>query len=63
VHGQVHPLRMTHASSAEGLRRLARGAVVPVWLLVEQLELLGLRDPGVVELDLPFGAPSALLQG
>jgi hypothetical protein len=31
-------------------------------LLVEQLELVDLRDPGV-ELELPFGAPSPLLHG
>lgn len=31
-------------------------------LLVEQLELLDLRDPGV-QADLPFGAPSPLLPG
>ena len=32
MHGAVHPLRTSHASSAGRLRSLARGAVVPVWL-------------------------------
>lgn len=32
VHGEVHPVRTSHASSAEALTRLAQAAVVPVWL-------------------------------
>jgi Family of unknown function (DUF6758) len=32
VHGEVHPLRMVHSPSAEGLEGMLRGAEVPVWL-------------------------------
>lgn len=32
VHGEVHPLRMVHSPSPEGLEGLLRGAAVPVWL-------------------------------
>jgi hypothetical protein len=32
VHGEVHPLRSPHSPSADGLRGLLRGVVVPVWL-------------------------------
>jgi hypothetical protein len=32
VHGEVHPLRSPYTPSADGLRGLLRGALVPVWL-------------------------------
>jgi len=32
VHGEVHPLRMVHSPSVEGLEGMLRGAEVPVWL-------------------------------
>jgi hypothetical protein len=32
LHGEVHPLRMVHSPSPEGLEGLLRRAAVPVWL-------------------------------
>ena len=32
LHGEVHPLRSPYSPSADGLRGLLRGAMVPVWV-------------------------------